>query len=218
MTTVRATTKNAAVVPADRIAIWPALTDPRQLPELTPLLRRTHTDGAAWTCMRISALGVGITPSFTERMSCTEGERIEYRHEPARGVSERTGAAGWYQLSDAAAGTGFRSASPCISGCRCPPPGAGDGRASRRAPATDSPRTTASPRGGRSSAKTGCRMTIRPIDAEPPGPDPDPVPPGPDPDPLPPGPNPMPPPLPAPGREPAPPLHQSGDPVGAAVR
>ena len=139
MTTVRATTKNAAVVPADRIAIWPALTDPRQLPELTPLLRRTHTDGAAWTCMRISALGVGITPSFTERMSCTEGERIEYRHEPARGVSERTGAAGWYQLSDAAAGTGFRSASPCISGCRCPPAGAGDGRASRRAPATDTP-------------------------------------------------------------------------------
>jgi carbon monoxide dehydrogenase subunit G len=107
MSSFSATTENEAIVPADRMAIWAALTDPKLLPELTPLLSRIETDGDLWTwhMTRISALGVGITPSFTERMTFDEGRRIEYTHEPPAGVTERAGAEGVYELSDAEGGT-----------------------------------------------------------------------------------------------------------------
>jgi carbon monoxide dehydrogenase subunit G len=107
MSSFSATTDNEAIVPADRMAIWAALTDPKLLPELTPLLSKIETDGDLWTwhMKRISALGVGITPSFTERMSFVEGSRIEYSHEAPEGVSERAGAEGIYDLSDVEGGT-----------------------------------------------------------------------------------------------------------------
>ena len=84
MTRFSASTDNEAIVPADRMAIWAVLTDPVLLPKLTPLLRSIDADGDLWTwhMMRISALGVGITPSFTERMTFAEGSRIDYVHEP----------------------------------------------------------------------------------------------------------------------------------------
>lgn len=83
------------------------LTDPKLLPELTPLLERIETDGDLWRwhMKRIAALGVSISPAFTERMHFTEGERIDYEHEAPKGVNERTGADGWYVLSDQEDGT-----------------------------------------------------------------------------------------------------------------
>jgi carbon monoxide dehydrogenase subunit G len=107
MSEFSATTENEAVVPADRMAIWAALTDPKLLPELTPLLSKIETQGEVWTwhMTRISALGVGVTPSFTERMTFEDGRRIEYTHEPPAGVTERAGAEGIYELSDVEGGT-----------------------------------------------------------------------------------------------------------------
>jgi carbon monoxide dehydrogenase subunit G len=102
-----ATTESRAVVAADRAAIWAVLTDPKLLPELTPLLERIEAKGTLWRwhMKRIAALGVGISPCFTERMHFEEGRRIEFEHEPLPGVTERTGADGWYQLSDTDGGT-----------------------------------------------------------------------------------------------------------------
>jgi carbon monoxide dehydrogenase subunit G len=107
MSSFSATTENEAVVAADRMAIWAALTDPDVLRELTPLLNKIDSDGDLWTwhMKRISALGVGITPIFTEQMSFAEGKRIEYTHRPPSGVTERTGAEGVYELSDVDGGT-----------------------------------------------------------------------------------------------------------------
>jgi hypothetical protein len=102
-----ATTESEAVVAAGRSEIWSVLTDPVLLPELTPLLRRIETDGDLWRwhMIRMSVLGVGISPVFTERMRFEEGRRIDYTHEPPEGVTERTGAEGSYTLSDAPGGT-----------------------------------------------------------------------------------------------------------------
>ena len=110
MTRFSASTDNEAIVPADRMAIWAVLTDPVLLPKLTPLLRSIDAHGDLWTwhLMRISALGVGITPSFTERMSFEDGRRIDYVHEPPAGVSERAGAQGCYEMWDADGGTGLK--------------------------------------------------------------------------------------------------------------
>jgi carbon monoxide dehydrogenase subunit G len=107
MNKFRATVESSALVPAERMAIWKALTDPDLLPKLTPLLRRIDAHGELWTwhLMRIAALGVSISPAFTERMVFVEGRRIEYWHEAPRGVTERAGAQGWYELADADGGT-----------------------------------------------------------------------------------------------------------------
>jgi carbon monoxide dehydrogenase subunit G len=105
-----ATTDTEAVVPADRMEIWKALTDPDLLPRLTPLLRKIDADGDIWTwhMTRIAALGVSISPSFTESMSFDPGRRIEYTHTPPPGVRERAGAEGWYNLRDVDGGTELR--------------------------------------------------------------------------------------------------------------
>jgi carbon monoxide dehydrogenase subunit G len=107
MTRFTATTESEAIVPAERMEIWSALTDPDLLPRLTPLLHSIDTDGELWTwhMMRISALGVSISPAFTERMRFDEGRHIAYHHEPPPGAVERTGAEGWYRLSDTDDGT-----------------------------------------------------------------------------------------------------------------
>ena len=110
MTRFTATTESEAIVPAPRMDIWAALTDPDLLPRLTPLLRRVDADGDTWTwhMAQIAALGVSISPSFTEQMRFTEGRRIEYTHQPPSGVRERAGAEGWYDLSDTADGTDLK--------------------------------------------------------------------------------------------------------------
>ncbi|HEY2205480.1 MAG TPA: SRPBCC family protein, partial [Pseudonocardia sp.] len=107
MTRFSATNDSEAVVAAERSAIWAVLTDPVMLPKLTPLLRRIETDGDHWRwyLMRMSVLGVGVSSMFTEKMTFHDGRRIEYRHEPPEGTVERTGANGFYDLSDVKGGT-----------------------------------------------------------------------------------------------------------------
>ncbi len=107
MTRFSATTTDEAVVAAERSALWAALTDPVLLPKLTPLLQRIEADGEIWrwSMTSISALGVSIRPAFTERMSFVPLRRIEYTHTPPPGVTEWSGAEGWYDLSDADGGT-----------------------------------------------------------------------------------------------------------------
>jgi len=96
-----------ALVPAERSRIWAALTDPGVLTELTPMLVRIETTGDLWRWQltRISALGVGISPVFTERMRFEPMQRIDYRHEPPAGSHEFAGVHGSYQLTEMAGGT-----------------------------------------------------------------------------------------------------------------
>lgn len=107
MSTFSATNRSEAVVAADKHAIWVVLTDPELLRKLTPLLRRIDADGDLWRwhLIRIAALGVSISPAFTERMHFDENRRIEFTHEPPAGVTERTRAEGWYELTEVAGGT-----------------------------------------------------------------------------------------------------------------
>jgi carbon monoxide dehydrogenase subunit G len=107
MTKFQATIESAATVAAARGDIWNALTDPELLAELTPLLRRVDADGDMWTwhMTKISALGVSISPAFTEKMRFDDGRRIDYTHQPPDGSKERAGAEGWYELHDVAGGT-----------------------------------------------------------------------------------------------------------------
>ncbi|GAA1379005.1 hypothetical protein GCM10009613_01000 [Pseudonocardia kongjuensis] len=89
------------------MAVWRVLTDPRLLPKLTPLLSRidaTEDDEGTWWrwhMVQLAVLGVGIKPVFTERMTFTEGKRIEFTHVPPPGVTEWAGAEGHYALTDA---------------------------------------------------------------------------------------------------------------------
>ncbi|QWZ09090.1 SRPBCC family protein [Nocardioides panacis] len=110
MSTFSATTDSEAVVPADREAIWAALTDPVLLPKLTPLLRSIEADGDRWRweMSRVSVLGVTLSPCFTEQMTFDAPHRIEYTHAPPAGRTERTGADGWYELTEVTGGTRLR--------------------------------------------------------------------------------------------------------------
>ena len=107
MNSFSATTESTAVVAAERQKIWEVLTDPVLLPQLTPLLKSIDAAGDIWRwhMMSISALGVSISPAFTERMHFTEASEIVYEHEPPKDVVERTGADGWYRLTDVDGGT-----------------------------------------------------------------------------------------------------------------
>jgi carbon monoxide dehydrogenase subunit G len=107
VSTFSATVKNGANISADREAVWKALTDPDLLPQLTPLLRSIHADGDiwCWRMTRIAALGVSISPSFTEKMTFDDGHRIAYTHQPPPGARERAGAEGSYELTDVEGGT-----------------------------------------------------------------------------------------------------------------
>lgn len=97
-----------ADVPAPRPQIWDVLSDPDLLARFTPLIERISTDGDLW-CWQlsgISALGVSVKPSFSERMAFATGERIDFRHDPPTGSEEKAGANGVYTLADLAdAGT-----------------------------------------------------------------------------------------------------------------
>ena len=107
MNSFSATTESTAVVAAERQKIWEVLTDPVLLPQLTPLLKSIDAAGDIWRwhMMSISALGVSISPAFTERMHFTASTEIVYEHEPPKDVVERTGADGWYRLTDVDGGT-----------------------------------------------------------------------------------------------------------------
>lgn len=106
MATFSSRNQSTAVVPAEREAIWAVLSDPEALAELTPLVKAIRADGDLW-CWQlsgISALGVSVAPSFTERMTFAEGERIEFSPDPPFG-EQRAGAEGTYRLSDAPKGS-----------------------------------------------------------------------------------------------------------------
>lgn len=102
-----ATTESEAIVAADRAAIWAALTDPLVLTALTPLLRHIEVsdDLWRWELARFAVLGVAVDPILSERMRFTSGRRIDFNHEPAKGVVEHAGADGWYALGDVDGGT-----------------------------------------------------------------------------------------------------------------
>jgi len=102
-----ATNRSGAVVAADRDRIWQALTDPELLVRLTPLLTRIDVDGDRWTwhLIRITALGVGVAPVFTEQMRFTPTTRIDFTHQAPTGRKEASGVEGWYRLSTAEHGT-----------------------------------------------------------------------------------------------------------------
>lgn len=87
-------------LPVTPEVIWGVLTDPGLLAELTPLIKAITADGDRW-CWQltgISALGVSVAPSFTEQMTFTPHERIEFHHDPPPGSDERAGVEGVYTL------------------------------------------------------------------------------------------------------------------------
>lgn len=106
MATFSSHNRSTAEVPASRQQIWTVLRDPEALAELTPLVERITVDGDRWTWQLhgVSAMGVSVNPAFTERMLFTDGERIEFHHDPPPGADERAGAEGTYVLADAADG------------------------------------------------------------------------------------------------------------------
>jgi carbon monoxide dehydrogenase subunit G len=90
-----------------RVEIWAALTDPALVAELTPFVRRITADGDHWhwELSGLKVLGVGVAPAFTELMVLDEPQRIEFRHDPPDGESERSGVEGWYELTEVDQGT-----------------------------------------------------------------------------------------------------------------
>jgi carbon monoxide dehydrogenase subunit G len=107
MTRFSADTRAEAVVTAPRAEIWAALTDPSLVAELTPFVKSITADGEHWhwQLSGLKVLGVGIAPAFTELMVLDEPERIEFRHDPPDGDSERSGVEGWYALTEVDEGT-----------------------------------------------------------------------------------------------------------------
>jgi carbon monoxide dehydrogenase subunit G len=91
---------SSAVVNAPRDDIWALVADPTILAELTPLIDSIEQSGELWTWQLrgISALGVSIAPSFTERMHLVEPASIEFAHDPPS--DELAGANGTYRLAE----------------------------------------------------------------------------------------------------------------------
>jgi carbon monoxide dehydrogenase subunit G len=91
---------SVAVVPAGTDAVWAVLIDPNSVAELTPLVARIEAQGDQWwwTLVGVSALGVSLAPTFTERMTFEPRSRIVFTHDPAAGQPERAGADGVYEL------------------------------------------------------------------------------------------------------------------------
>jgi carbon monoxide dehydrogenase subunit G len=107
VTRFSARTEARAVVGADRGEIWTALTDPELVARLTPFVSRISERGQHWfwEMTKLQVLGVGVAPAFTEQMSFTDKERIEFQHDPPTGEKERAGAFGWYDLAEHDDGT-----------------------------------------------------------------------------------------------------------------
>lgn len=102
MTRFESRNRSVADVPAPPAAIWEVISSPDLLARFTPLIREIRTDGDLW-CWQlsgISALGVSVAPSFSERMTFRPEERIDFRHDPPDGAVERAGADGTYTLAD----------------------------------------------------------------------------------------------------------------------
>jgi carbon monoxide dehydrogenase subunit G len=107
MTRFSADTRAEAVVAAPRADIWAALTDPALVGEMTPFVKSIRADGEHWLWQMggLKVLGVGIAPAFTELMVLDEPKRIEFRHDPPDGATEKSGVEGWYELTEVEEGT-----------------------------------------------------------------------------------------------------------------
>jgi carbon monoxide dehydrogenase subunit G len=108
MASFSARTSAGAVVLADQQDIWDALVDPTLMAQFTPFLKKITAEGDhwVWEMSGIDVLGVKVAPSFTEQMTFTEPDRIEFRHDPPAGTTEKAGVEGWYRLSPAPDGDG----------------------------------------------------------------------------------------------------------------
>jgi carbon monoxide dehydrogenase subunit G len=107
MTSFSASTHAEAVVLADQEAIWDALVDPELMARFTPFLDSISVEGEhwLWRMTGLNVLGLRVAPAFTERMSFTEPDRIEFRHDPPAGATEKAGVEGWYELTPTDDGT-----------------------------------------------------------------------------------------------------------------
>jgi carbon monoxide dehydrogenase subunit G len=93
--------RSIATVPVAPERIWDVLTDPELLASLTPLVDRITAAGDvwSWTLAGISGLGIEVAPTFTERMTFVPISRIDFRHDPPPGATERAGVEGIYQIT-----------------------------------------------------------------------------------------------------------------------
>ena len=100
MVTFSSRNTSVAVVPAGRERIWAVLRDADSLAALTPLVQSIDVseDVWVWHLRGISAVGVSVTPSFTELMSFDAPNQIRFAHQPPNGRNERAGAGGTYGL------------------------------------------------------------------------------------------------------------------------
>ena len=118
MAVFSATTKAEAVVPHERSRIWDALVDPALVGGMTPFVKKIVASGEhwVWSMTGLEVLGVGFSPTFTERMTLKDQERIEFHHDPPAGAKERAGVTGWYDLRDVDGGTRLEtSLEICVS-------------------------------------------------------------------------------------------------------
>jgi carbon monoxide dehydrogenase subunit G len=107
-----------AVVPFERSRIWDVLVDPELVARMTPFVKRIEprNDTWRWSMSGLEVMGVGFSPTFTERMVLKDQERLEFRHEPPGDAKERAGVNGWYDLSDVDGGTRLEtSLEICVS-------------------------------------------------------------------------------------------------------
>ena len=118
MGTFSASTKAEAVVPHERSRIWDVLVDPALVARMTPFVKRIEARGDhwIWSMTGLEVLGVGFAPTFTERMTLQDQERIEFHHDPDAGAKERAGVTGWYDLREVDGGTRLEtSLEICVS-------------------------------------------------------------------------------------------------------
>ncbi len=106
MSTFSVTVDSGADLDADRHEVWARLIDPDTLVRLTPGLARIQADGDTWVwhLEKIGAMGIHLSPSFTEAMVFEPETSIAFTHCPPDGESERIGAAGRYELADTPTG------------------------------------------------------------------------------------------------------------------
>ena len=98
---------SASVVPVSAEQIWKHISDPASLTALTPLVRSIVVEGNLWRWQLagIEALGVSVSPAFTERMEFIEPRLIRFNHQSRDGEHERAGTDGTYELTPQGDGT-----------------------------------------------------------------------------------------------------------------
>jgi carbon monoxide dehydrogenase subunit G len=111
MTTFEQTTTADAVVRVEREKIWAVLTDPAMITKFTPFVSNIveRDDHWIWTMSGLRVLGRSFSATFTEKMTLTDLERIDFSHDPPAGQTERAAVNGFYALSEVKGGTRLRT-------------------------------------------------------------------------------------------------------------